>query len=175
MSKLKDTISHIAPTLASALSGPYAGMAVKFIAEKLLGENETRDLDVSELEAKITGMLNDKECLKAIKQMEYDFKKEMQQLDVDVFALEVADRKSARELAQHNLRPQIYMSLSFLVCYFFLLFAMFYVATFTTYGKTSGQESLWDELQIFMGLLTAGVAQILNFWFGGSLGKKPSA
>ncbi len=39
MKETKALLQHIAPTLASALEGPFAGAATKFIIDNLVGES----------------------------------------------------------------------------------------------------------------------------------------
>jgi len=56
MKKVKTVIKQIAPTLASALGGPFAGVATKFITDHLIGENIPDDSNVEEL---ICDSLND--------------------------------------------------------------------------------------------------------------------
>lgn len=98
MSALGDVASGllktVAPTIATALGGPLAGMAVGFVAKKLLGkENATAD----EITKLMTSM-KDPAQLQELKNAENDFKLQMEQLGVDVFALEVKDRESARDM-----------------------------------------------------------------------------
>jgi len=165
MSKLSTLLKGIAPALAAGATGPLKGMVTQVIAKKFLG---SADAAHQGLESILESVIDSPEKLAELKQLDQQFKQDMAKLEIDVFSLEVDDRKSARELASNNIKPQIYMSVVFLLFYFSFLASLFYVAVFTTYGKTPGQESLWSELQIFMGLLTAGVGQILSFWFGGS-------
>lgn len=64
--------------------------------------------------------------------------------------------------------PQIIISTLFLVAYFSLLGAIFYVEVSDSLNMMKGENSLMGEFQILFGVLTAGVGQIFGFWFGAS-------
>lgn len=164
MANFKNILKGIAPTLATALGGPLAGVAAKFITDKLGGGDGAQASNIESILRDLTGS---SEKLGQLKKIEADFKLEMQKLDVDVFSLEVQDRSSARELAKENMWPQIGISFLFLVTYFALLFYMFSIEVSDEMNMRKGENSLLGELQILIGVLTAGVSQILGFWFGG--------
>jgi len=96
--------------------------------------------------------------------------------------LEVEDRKSARELAKTVYWPQVSITMVFLLAYFSALAFMFYAEASTEFavgmykdkdGNIVAQTAdLLDELKILLGVLTAGVPQILSFWFGGMFTSK---
>ena len=86
----KTTLRSIAPTLATAIGGPLAGAAVAAIGSALGMDAPTVDT----VTARLAGATAD-DLLK-LKQAEYDFKPKMEQQGIDVFALEVKDRDSAR-------------------------------------------------------------------------------
>ena len=171
MKKIQSIIQHMAPTLASALGGPFAGVATKFITDNLIGDGLS---DSENSEEVINDLLNDPKNLQKLKDIDQQFKLEMKKLDVDIFSLEIDDRKDARDHAKSNNKPQIIISTLFLVAYFLMLAAIFAVEASDTINMRKGENSLMGELQILFGVLTAGVGQILSFWFGGVLGKKGS-
>ena len=87
----KGILGAVAPTIATALGGPLAGVAVRQIGSALgLDDTATQD-DVMQAVAKA-----DPETLTKIKQVEADFKVKMKELDVSLAKLEVEDRSSAR-------------------------------------------------------------------------------
>ena len=179
MSSLRDIVKTLAPTLAAALGGPLAGVATKFIADRLDAGDAPKD---QSLESYIEKLLGNAENLHKLKEIDQQFKQEMQKLNVDVFSLEVQDRKSARDLAQKNMWIQGTVSVAFLVAYFGILIWVFYAEISPDiqpgmYKNEQGvfvaqTESLMDVFQVLLGVLTAGVAQILNFWFGGLFGRR---
>ncbi len=84
MNKIRNIIQHIAPTLASALAGPFSGVALKFIGENL-GDFESTD-DANTEEA-ILNLLDNSKNLVNIKGIELKLKEEIKALGVDVFSL----------------------------------------------------------------------------------------
>jgi len=65
-------------------------------------------------------------------------------------------------------KPQMMISVIFLVLYFVILFAVFFTEASDSLNMKQSENSLLGELQILLGVLTAGVGQILSFWFGKS-------
>ena len=171
MKEIRNLVQHIAPTLASALGGPFSGVATKFITDKMVEENES---DVRSPEEIIKELLTDSENLRKIKELDQSFDKKMRELDVDVFELETDYNKDGQGQARIYNKPQIIISILFLIAYFLMLTAIFSVEASDTINMKQGENSLMGELQILFGVLTAGVGQILSFWFGGALGKKES-
>jgi len=96
----------------------------------------------------------------------------MEELEVDVFYLEEADRRKQKKLELQSHSPQMIISVLFLVAYFLMLVAIFAIEISDTANMRQGGNSMMGELQILFGVLTAGVAQILSYWFGGVLSKK---
>jgi len=172
MEKIKELIKHVAPTLASALSGPFAGVATKYLTDKLAGENIADDKNIEDV---LVEKLKEPATLLKLKDVDKEFEIEMRKLDVDIFKLEVNDRKDARNYSKTDNKPQIIISLLFLSAYFLMLAAIFTVEISDTLNMQKGENSLMGELQILFGVLTAGVGQILSFWFGGVLKKSDNS
>lgn len=59
-------------------------------------------------------------------------------------------------------------SLLFLLGYMTLIFVILYVEMSDTLNMKQGENSMMGEVKILLGVLTAGVGQVLNFWFGRS-------
>jgi protein-S-isoprenylcysteine O-methyltransferase Ste14 len=64
-------------------------------------------------------------------------------------------------------RPQMILSILFLVFYFGMVGSIFAVEVSDTLNMKKGENSLTGELQILFGVLTAGVGQVLSYWFNG--------
>ena len=156
----KDTVKAIAPTLGTALGGPLSGAAVKFIADKLLGDSTA---SIEEVEQFVIGS-SAADMLK-LKELDHEFKLEMKALEIDVFELEVKDKESARGLFKVNIWPQITLSAIFVVGYFGVLY-------FLLHQQESTSMLNNPVFTTILGVLTAAVPQILGFWFGSSLGSK---
>lgn len=164
MSTWKDIIRHVAPTLGTALGGPMAGVATKFIAEKILGKKSASQEEVQAF------VLNaSPEQLVKLKELEQQFILEMKQLDIDVYALEVKDRDSARKLFEVNVWPQITLSTVFVLGYFGVLY---FLMSGTDAQSLVQNPTMTGVFTTVLGVLTAAIPQILNFWFGSSLGSK---
>ena len=156
----KKTLGALAPTLATALGGPLAGTATKFIAGKLLGDENA---DEEAIESFIASA--NPEQLSELKKIDNDFKLEMKRLDIDLATLAVDNTKSAREMAKVNMLPQIMLSVLFVVGYFAIMLMMF-----TNYINPS--ESMKDPLLVLLGVMTREMPTIMQFWFGSSFGSK---
>lgn len=156
----KDIVKNVAPAIGAALGGPMGGMATKFIAEKLLGREDATESDVADY------MLTaSPEKLVELKKLEADFKVRMRELDIDVFALEVQDRDSARQLFKVNIWPQIVLSTIYILGYFVVL----YTVLTQQFDIPQNMEAL---VNVLIGVMTAAVPTILQFWFGSSVGSK---
>ena len=86
-------IGSVAPTIATALGGPVAGLAVKAVSNALFGhENGTED-DIMSALANPTG-----DQLAQLKKIDADFKVQMKSLDIDLERISEQDRDSARNM-----------------------------------------------------------------------------
>ncbi len=166
MKNMKSIIQHLAPTLASALSGPFSGVANKFIVDNFISEELTDDKSTEEI---VDELLNDSKNLQKIKDIDKDFKIEMEKLNIDVFSLNFEENKGTNSLIKGDNKAQVVISVIFLTAYFLMLAAIFVVEASDTVNMKLGENSLMGELQILFGVLTAGVGQILSHWFGGAL------
>ena len=156
----KKIVGNLAPTIATALGGPLAGTATKFIASELLGNGNAKKRDI---EAFISNATPDQ--LAKLRQIDNDFAIKMAELDVNVFELEVKDRDSARGLAKQNMWPQIILSTLFIIGYFLVVGVLFS-------GVVVINDSIRDMSNILLGVLTANIPTIMAFWFGSSHGSK---
>jgi len=154
-------IAQVAPTIATVLGGPLAGMGVKALSTAILGHaNGTQD----DIEAAIPNITP--EQLLALKQADNAFKAQMAELGIEPDKLDVEDRESARDMAKsRGFTPQVVLSGMFVGGYFVLLILFLL-------GYTHLDPSYKDLLLTLIGVLTAGIPQILNFWFGSSHGSQ---
>jgi hypothetical protein len=108
----KSLVKSIAPVLGTALGGPMAGGAIKMLTSTLLGDENATE---QELEKFIINANPDQ--LLPLKKLDSEFKLKMEELGVDVFKLEVADRNSARTHHKDNIMPAIIcLLLTLMVC-----------------------------------------------------------
>lgn len=88
----KKIAAAVAPTLATALGGPLAGVAVSAISDKLLGKPDGTEAEVA---AAITAGGSD--ALARLREAEQAFTVRMRELDIDIEKLHQADRDGARD------------------------------------------------------------------------------
>lgn len=156
----KDIVKKVAPTLGTAIGGPFGGIAAKFIASKFLGKDDATEDEIADA---IIG--SSPEQLVKLRELDSQFKLEMRRLGIREDELAVEDRKSARELARGNMVPHIVLSAIYTAAYGAVLYA------FVTGGVDIAEDTR-PELNIVLGVLTAAQTQIMNFWFGSSSGSK---
>lgn len=147
-------LRQIAPTIATALGGPVAGMAVRALSIGLLGRDDASASDLAEVLAAATP-----DQVTEIKRIDAEFQVKMKQLDIDLEALVVADRKSAREM-QMALKTNLVPSMAvFILCSFVA------VTVATLLGYTKVDSVLAGTL---IGYLSAKAEQVISFYFGSS-------
>lgn len=154
----KKLVGAVAPTLATALGGPLAGMATKAIASAVIGDEGASESDIS---AALAGA--SPETMLALKQADLAFEQRMAELEVDVVKISAQDRDSARRM-QENTKSWVVPTLaSITVAGFFLTMA--YVLT--------GQVTLESTILGFvLGQVSAKTEQVYNYFFGSSAGSK---
>lgn len=60
---------------------------------------------------------------------------------------------------------QFLVSLVFVIGYFILLGAIVFIEASDSLNMKQGENSMMGEFKILLGVMTAAVAQVLNFWF----------
>jgi len=108
----KKVVSTVAPVLGTALGGPLAGAATKFIADKFLGNPQATEDQIAE-----TVKSASPDQLLQLKKLDQDFAIEMKKLDVDLYKIDADDRASARarEEAVKDKTPAILAYLTILL------------------------------------------------------------
>jgi hypothetical protein len=155
--KVKKTISVVAPTLGAALGGPLGGLAGQILGG-LVGGEDPKALEEAILTQK-------PETLLALKQAENDFKVKLRELEIEEDKLVFNDRGNARDLAKVDMGPHKMLSLIFIGGYFIILAAFFV-------GKIEVAQEMREPFLILLGVITANVPAIMQFWFGTSSGSQ---
>jgi len=152
-------IGSVAPSIATALGGPLAGMATKALSQALLGnENGSED----ELKAAMSNA--SPEQLSVLKKIDADFKVQMKSLDIDLEALAVDDRKSARSM-QTETKDWIPRALAVSVTLgYFSIIAFVLISGLPMNGS--------EVLLMLLGTLSAGWTGVMAFYFGSSSGSQ---
>jgi hypothetical protein len=92
MEALLNLVKTVAPSLATAVGGPLAGMATRAISDALLGKPDGTEDELIDAAAKASP-----DQLLALKKAEQDFAVRMRELEIDLQRIDAADRSSARE------------------------------------------------------------------------------
>jgi len=146
-------IGSVAPTIATALGGPVAGMAVKALSGALFGHE---DASQDEIQAALANPTADQ--LAAIKKIDADFKVQMKSLDIDLERIAASDRDSARNYAilTHDLTPRIIAILviaAWVVVQWFLLHNII-------------PDAMRELIARVLGTLDGALMLVLSYYFG---------
>lgn len=158
-SKVGGLIQQIAPTLATALGGPLAGMAVKTLSNALLGNPDGSEADVADALSNATP-----DQLAKLKEIDATFKARMKELDIDLERIAAGDRADARarETKTGDWTPKV-LAFGITTGFFGILVWMF------LHGMpTSGTEAML----IMLGALQTSYTGVIAYYFGSSAGSK---
>lgn len=167
MSKVLDVIRKVAPTIATALGGPLAGLATHTLGGVLLGKD---DASADEINEYILGHTNPEVLLK-LKTAEIELQKHLGQLDIDMAELgykssrlHVEDRVSARNMASITKSRATAIIAGCVLFAFAGILAMLFVVEVP--------EASRPVLYVLIGALATALTQVMNFYFGSSEGSK---
>jgi hypothetical protein len=157
LSKIGGIIGAVAPTIATALGGPLAGMATKFVSNALFGH---QDGTADDIQAALLNPSGDQ--LAALKKIDADFKVQMKSLDIDLERIMADDRASARDM-QKETKDWIPRALAVGVTFGFFGI-LFYMLIFGL--PTTGNEAML----LMLGALQTAWTGVISFYFGASSG-----
>ena len=148
-------LKQVAPTVATALGGPLAGIAVEAIAKMMNVSPEAAQKVLDS--GKLTG-----EQLTAIRQAEIELQKQAEGLGLDFAKLEQADKSSARamQIATKSWIPGV-LAIGVTGGFFGILIMLM-----------TGVAQKGDEIMIMLGSLGTAWATIIGFYFGSSYGSQ---
>lgn len=154
-------VMAIAPTIGTALGGPFAGLALNTIAAAL-GVKPTEQA----IEEKLA---NDPTALLALKDSEQEFKLEMEKLGIQEQDLHLKDVQSARarEVAVRDRTPQYLAFLSF-----FLFAGMAACIFFVKDLEVVVDQGQRELLFYLLATSQAALLQGLNYFLGSSGGSR---
>lgn len=154
-------VKTVAPALGTALGGPFAGVATKFLADKLLG-TDVEGASQDDLEAKLERLIQggDPATLAKLKELDNTFKVQMKELGIKETGMYLADRSDARqrEIVLRDWTPRALAS-AVTLGFFGILFTLIFV-------KVEG--TMLNVLNILLGSLGTAWTTILNYYFGSS-------
>lgn len=156
----KEILATVAPTVATALGGPLAGVAVKALGKALGLEDGVSEDQVLEHIAKA-----DPETLLKIKQAENDFKLKMKELEVNLVKLGLEDGQSARkrEVETKDTTPKI---LAYLIVSLYIAIQIYLVT-----GHVIPPE-MREMVMRALGTLDAALGMALQYYYGSTIGSK---
>ena len=151
-----DWLKQIAPTIATALGGPRAGMAVSAIS-KAIGVDEEKVGDL------IAGNKLSAEQIAQVKLAEIELQKQAQELGLNFEKLEVEDRKSARDMqsATRSMMPPLLAS-AVTLGFFSIMVMMFF-------NKIDSNN---PAILMMLGSLGTAWTGIIAYYFGSSAGSQ---
>ena len=156
---LAKTLAGIAPTLATALGGPLAGIAVKAAVGAFGLNDDATANDLAKAVASATP-----EQLAALKKIDNDFAVQMRQLDIDLERIKSENVDSARKMQQatRSYMPAV-LAVLITVGYFGILL-----------GLLGGMLKLSNNeaLLILIGALSTAWGAVVQFFFGSSSGSQ---
>ena len=87
----KSLVRNVAPTLATALGGPMAGMALTVVSNAVLGKPDGTDSQIN------MALAGDPNLVLKLKTADQEFDVQMKELDIDLERINAEDRASARQ------------------------------------------------------------------------------
>jgi hypothetical protein len=150
-------LKQIAPTIATAMGGPLAGMAVSAIS-KAIGVEPDQVQDIIS-NNKLTA-----EQIAQVKIAEIELQKQEQELGLNFEKLAVENTKDARDMQKQtrSIVPALLTGIT--VLGFFTLLIGAAANVFTLAGS--------DVLMLLLGVLARETASVYNFWLGSSSGSQ---
>lgn len=158
----KSLLKEVAPTVAQFLGGPFAAMGMNLLSEALGVEQDEKK--IGEMVAS-----GDPHILLQLRQAEDRARQAMRELDIKEDQLHVDNTRSAREMAEdQGLKAQHRLATVFIGGYF-LIFAGFVWALLEGVTIDPAFATLFSAL---LGIMTMAVKDIINFFYGSSIGSK---
>ena len=149
-------LEQVAPTIATALGGPLAGLAVEAVSKALgvSGDEAKSMLDEGKMSAN---------QIAQVKVAEIELQKQAQALGLNFEQLAVADRSSAREM-QVATKSLLVPTLAIIIVVSFIG-----VVVGTMMGLSHIESAMAGTL---VGYLSAKAEQVVAFYFGSSAGSQ---
>ena len=156
-----DWLKQVAPTAATLLGGPLAGMAVDAIGNAL-GVKDASKEKVKEL---LTSGTINAEQMAAIKQAEADLILKVKELDIDMEKVHAGDRASARDMAAKTgdvLTPRVIA---------LVVFVVWGAVNWKLFNGTISGD-MRELVARALGTLDGTLLAVVYYYFGSSSGSK---
>jgi len=149
--KIKGVIGGLAPTLGAALGGPVGGAAATMLADVLGCDPVPQKIERALQQAT-------PEQIAEIKKAELNFEARMKELDVDIFALETADKQDARKNFSKDWTAK-------LIALTMVAFFCGYIGMITVMPP---EQNSMELINLVLGYLGGLVSAVISFYFGAS-------
>jgi hypothetical protein len=146
-------LEQVAPSIATALGGPLAGLAVTAISKAL-------NIDEKDVQSTIEQGKLSAEQLSSLKQAEIELQSKAQELGLNFEKLATDDRKSARDM-QVSTKSFVPALLSILVVVAWALIQYFLLTHVIP-------QEMRELVARVLGTLDGALMLVLSFYFGGS-------
>lgn len=157
ISAIGPLLAMVAPTIATALGGPIAGMAVREIIKVFGLDGDASETDIINSISNATP-----DQITALKKADYDFKVQMKQLDIDLERIASDDRNSARvrEVSTKDWVPRV---LGTIIIAGFLGTVYMVLA-----GYVHGMKDpmMATTVGTLIGYVSAKADQVISYYFG---------
>lgn len=156
----KALVGTVAPTIATALGGPLAGLGVRALVGALGLSEGAGEKDIA-----AALQTASPEILAAMRKADQDFALEMERLGIDLERIAAEDRKSARDreaTTGDSVTPRL-LAMFITVGFFGIL----------SYMMVEGvPETSNDAMLVMLGSLGTAFAGVIAYYFGSSVGSK---
>jgi hypothetical protein len=159
IAKFGPLLGQVAPSIATALGGPLAGVAVRTLSNALFGHEDASEEQVSEAISNATP-----DQLAAIKKIDADFKVQMKSLDIDLERIAAGDRDSARQMQKETKDPTPKILAYFITFGFFG--ALVWILVFGL------PQTGLEVILMMLGSLSTSWTGVVQFYYGSSAGSK---
>ena len=150
-SAIKSLVGAVAPTLGAALGGPVGGAAMQVVSQVLGCKPDERSIQKSLQQASA-------EDLAKIREAELEFEAKMAEMQVDVFALETADKQDARK----------HFSRDFTARFIAILMVLFFCSYIGMITIMPPEQNSMELINLVLGYLGGLVSAVISFYFGAS-------
>ena len=159
IAKFGPLLGQVAPSIATALGGPLAGVAVRTLSNALFGHEDGTEQQVSDALSSATP-----DQLAAIKKIDADFKVQMKALDIDLERIAAGDRDSARQM-QQNTKDSTPKILAYFITFGFFG-ALVWILVFGL------PQTGLEVILMMLGSLSTSWTGVVQFYYGSSAGSK---
>lgn len=158
----RGVVKAVAPTIATALGGPLAGLGVKALSEALLGRADGTEDDI----ARALQMASGNDLVK-LREIDAQFQAQMKALDVDPEKIAAQDRDSARQRevgTGDSWTPRVIGAMALGG----FLWAVYWVLSGQVVGMTD--PTTVALVGTLVGYVSAKADQVVSYYFGSSAG-----